>query len=321
MKNFFIAFLVFLVWSFFAIWLYSWLQPTLQNTPQQTSSVDTSQTNSEATFEPDETLSQNDSIANTEANNVLVAEDGMNAISKDGDVIFSYKEGISFQKNSVAVRIEEPAIDFKYKLNTYMLEHPDEELHILSHYSADENIVTPNFGMQRGNQVKAMLMELNIPSDRMVVKSIISEIPFDEDQRHNNGIRFAFRALDTTRIAHGFSDLVFPHSEVIYPRYSTQGILVNDALRTLLEETNQILSDYPQIRIKVIGHTDNVGNSTDNYVEGLSYARQVRWYLVTKGGIDRKKIIALSEGERQAIATNKTQKGRELNRRIEVVYY
>ncbi len=28
MKNFFVAFLVFLVWSFFGLWIYSWLQDT-----------------------------------------------------------------------------------------------------------------------------------------------------------------------------------------------------------------------------------------------------------------------------------------------------
>ncbi|MEM7187727.1 MAG: OmpA family protein, partial [Bacteroidota bacterium] len=65
---------------------------------------------------------------------------------------------------------------------------------------------------------------------------------------------------------------------------------------------------------------DNIGNANDNYLLGLKYARQVRWYLVTKGKLDPKKVVAISKGESLSIATNRTERGRLLNRRIEINY-
>ena len=41
MRNFLIAFLVFLVWSFFGLWLYSWLNPTPNGTQANNGLIDT----------------------------------------------------------------------------------------------------------------------------------------------------------------------------------------------------------------------------------------------------------------------------------------
>ena len=50
----------------------------------------------------------------------------------------------------------------------------------------------------------------------------------------------------------------------------------------------------PNLIIEVIGHTDNIGNANDNYLLGLNYAKQVRWYFINKGGIDKNKVVASS---------------------------
>ena len=96
--------------------------------------------------------------------------------------------------------------------------------------------------------------------------------------------------------------------------------MVNENLRNLLDEVKQIVAANPDTEIEVIGHTDNVGNGNDNYFLGLEYARQVRWYLVKKGNLDRKKIKAISKGEEDPIDTNQTVRGRNANRRIEIVF-
>ena len=81
-----------------------------------------------------------------------------------------------------------------------------------------------------------------------------------------------------------------------------------------------VLSKNPNTKIEIIGHTDNVGNGIDNYRLGLEYARQVRWYLVSKGKIDAKQIKASSKGEEEPIDTNASERGRVTNRRIEVLF-
>ena len=77
----------------------------------------------------------------------------------------------------------------------------------------------------------------------------------------------------------------------------------------------------PDVRIELIGHTDNIGNGQDNYTMGLNYSKQVEWYLVAKGGIANSKIKASSKGEEEPIDTNNSREGRIVNRRVEVVFY
>jgi len=330
MKNFLIAFLVFLLWSFFAIWLYSWLEPTLIGVakPVVDSPMEITNTLQEEELPVlDEEKEENDNpttVIDTTTilqSEVINREDEYNfsGLTSGGEIIFLYPNGISIQKNETQLSIPAAVLDFKYKLNTYAIEHPNEELHILSVYSADENIVNPNLGVQRGNEIKRLIAQTGIQKEKIVVKSIIKTLSFDGDNKYANGINFAFKPLDTERFKAELTKVDMPSNITLYPRYGTNGILVNKELQELMEQLKELTKKNPERIVKVIGHTDNVGNANDNYAEGLTHARQVRWYLVTKGGIDRKKIVALSEGESKAIASNKTQNGRRLNRRIEVI--
>ena len=328
MKNFLLAFAVFLVWSFFGLWLYSWLQPDTS-----TAAID-SETDSvtlDSIEFPKEDLSipilENDTLADVDSLVVLkekideeiVEPAGLKATDPDGKVIFFFPTGITITKNSPEIIIPNEIIDFKYKLNTYLIEHPYQEIHISSLYSASENIESPNLGIKRARKIKEILVQTGISREKIVIKPRITEIDFDTNGTYNKSFSFLFKPLDIDRIESSKPEI--PEPKTVYPIFSTQGIEVNEALANLLEEIKGIVSENPDITIQVIGHTDNVGNASDNYIEGLKYARQVRWYLVTKGQINRKKILAKSAGESESIASNKTERGRTANRRIEIIFH
>ena len=250
----------------------------------------------------------------------LVTEEplGLRAINQGGDVVFQFEEGIAISKNSAALDIPSAVVDFKYKLNTYLIDHPDSEIHILSMYSADENIESPNLGIQRAEIIKKQLLDVGIEADKIVVKPVIKEIDFDSSGLFTHSISFYVKPLDPERLERQRASINVPETKVVYPKFSSQGILVNNALKELLNEVVQLIEKYPDIEIEVVGHTDNVGNDIDNYAQGLSYARQVRWYLVTKGNISRDQITASSKGEAEPLEGNDTRHGRNVNRRIEV---
>jgi len=323
MKSFLIAFIVFLVWSFFGLWLYSWLQPlnsaelaedlVSSENIQNELEIPTILTNSGA----------NDSkIDSLNITNRKEKEDhfGLKAVNYEGDVVFLFDEGMGIVKNSPLVTIPESIVDFKYKLNTYMLEHPENELHIMSMYGAGENIETPNLGIQRAKMIRDILISTGVHPDKIVIKPVIKELTFNENETYANGVSFYFKPLDNKRLENLKNKPLTPNTKVVYPKFSSQGIMVNDALQELLKEVVLLVESNPEIKIEVIGHTDNIGNDTDNYTEGLSYARQVRWYLVTKGNIDRKQVIATSKGESEPIANNGSLQGRQTNKRIEVSF-
>jgi len=243
---------------------------------------------------------------------------GLKATTPGNELVFLYSEGITIWKNTDQLEYSSKILDFKYKLNTYLVEHPDEELQISSLYSASENIVHPNFGSQRGQKLKRILLKSGISGEKMVVKPVIREIAFDENGVFKNGIFFSFQPLDSERVED--LRLSLPETKTIYPELVNNDIVVNIALQDLLAEVKNAVESNPNLLVHIVGHTDNIGNANDNYKLGLKYARQVRWYLLINGNIKRDRIIASSEGESKAIAGNKTKRGRLLNRRIEVIY-
>ena len=71
-------------------------------------------------------------------------------------------------------------------------------------------------------------------------------------------------------------------------------------------------------RVRIEGHTDNQGNRNANLRLSEQRARAVAQYL-EQAGIDRERIEAVGFGDSRPIAPNLTARGRELNRRVELV--
>ncbi len=87
------------------------------------------------------------------------------------------------------------------------------------------------------------------------------------------------------------------------------------------EESLEALASYlnrnQDIRIRIIGHTDNVGKDEGNQRLSEGRANAVRQDLIERG-IDESRIEAEGRGEKQPIDTNDTEEGRQNNRRVEI---
>jgi len=84
-----------------------------------------------------------------------------------------------------------------------------------------------------------------------------------------------------------------------------------------LEAAYNFLSDYPDLRIEVSGHTDNVGTEEYNLALSQSRAEAVKTYLVSKG-ISDQRVEAVGFGPRRPRAANDSEENRALNRRVEI---
>lgn len=86
----------------------------------------------------------------------------------------------------------------------------------------------------------------------------------------------------------------------------------------LLNEVAQALRDNATIRVRVEGHTDSRGNANYNLQLSQNRAESVRNYLIGQG-IPAERMEAKGFGKVQPIADNRTEDGREQNRRVEFI--
>lgn len=88
----------------------------------------------------------------------------------------------------------------------------------------------------------------------------------------------------------------------------------------VLEKAVGFLKEHPEYKVKITGHTDNVGDDDYNMKLSKDRAEDVL-KLFNRKGISFNRLEAFGKGEREPIADNETEEGRELNRRIEVELY
>ncbi|MCK9254737.1 MAG: OmpA family protein [Bacteroidales bacterium] len=87
---------------------------------------------------------------------------------------------------------------------------------------------------------------------------------------------------------------------------------------TELDKLVEILSLKSNLRIEVRGHTDNVGTESYNKSLSIKRAQAVYDYLISSG-IDKKRMKYRGFGTKVPVASNDTEEGRSLNRRVEII--
>lgn len=130
------------------------------------------------------------------------------------------------------------------------------------------------------------------------------------------------------------------HLKAIYQRLSTlggrstdNGILLSLAEREVrfgtakadlppgdipsLDQIATVLVEYPELKVRIEGHTDNSGRDETNLALSQKRAEAVMEALVQRG-VAGERLTALGIGEARPIASNESQAGRSQNRRVEI---
>lgn len=88
--------------------------------------------------------------------------------------------------------------------------------------------------------------------------------------------------------------------------------------KEILDNVGNFLKAYPNHKVIVRGHTDSVGKEEVNQALSEKRAQKVREYLVAYQDIQPTRVTTQGVGPSQPVATNTTEAGRALNRRVEV---
>ncbi|HYH03051.1 MAG TPA: OmpA family protein [Bacillota bacterium] len=138
---------------------------------------------------------------------------------------------------------------------------------------------------------------------------------------HNSdGLRY----LRDFRMATGIPDIA---SEILVKgKYTSHGVYfdtasskVKDDSYAVLKAVADVLAANPDLKILIVGHTDNSGDKAKNLSLSQNRADSVKAYLVSRFQSDPARIKTAGKGDTEPIADNKTADGRSLNRRVEFV--
>lgn len=84
----------------------------------------------------------------------------------------------------------------------------------------------------------------------------------------------------------------------------------------VLQAAAAVLTQYPKLKVMIVGHTDNVGNHDSNVELSRRRAESVKAFLI-KQGVAPDRVETRGEGPDTPITSNTTKLGRQQNRRIE----
>ncbi|MCX8056665.1 MAG: OmpA family protein [Ignavibacteria bacterium] len=91
--------------------------------------------------------------------------------------------------------------------------------------------------------------------------------------------------------------------------------VLTESAKIELKRLAEIMKKYPNSKWRIEGHTDSQGSSTSNKKLSQERADAVKKYLISLG-IPANSLISEGMGEDYPIADNKTEVGRQKNRRV-----
>ncbi len=295
MKNFFSAFLWFLVLAFTAFLFHYFIGENLCGVCT-TSQVQNGQEQGEATP--------------VTPSNVQFTEFAITDTA--GKVIYKFPRGFVIGSRDATVEIPAALAGVKDSIFNYLNLHQGKELLISAKYLKSEGETR---GIDRAAFLKKILVTSGVNPDRIIPKAVLSDFSYENDEKYNDGIALLFQNIPEKQLQIIEATI---RDKTLYAAYASTNFKPDKTLQAYAFELKNYLEKYPDKKVYVTGHTDNKGKAKSNYILGLKRAQNVVKYLISQGVV-KSKIKAYSKGETEPVASNDTEDGQAANRRIHIV--
>jgi outer membrane protein OmpA-like peptidoglycan-associated protein len=100
--------------------------------------------------------------------------------------------------------------------------------------------------------------------------------------------------------------------------FDVDSAVVKPGERATVDEVGEVLVDYPKTAVVVQGHTDSTGSEEHNQDLSERRAEAIANRLIGDG-VDQDRIAAIGYGEGYPVADNDSTRGRQRNRRVEIL--
>lgn len=105
----------------------------------------------------------------------------------------------------------------------------------------------------------------------------------------------------------------------LYIQFETGKSDIKSESMPIIEEMAKMLNSNKQLKVFIVGHTDNVGTLESNMKLSEDRANAVTSMLVAKFNVTPTQVTPKGIGQLSPIANNNSEDGRKLNRRVEMV--
>jgi OOP family OmpA-OmpF porin len=109
------------------------------------------------------------------------------------------------------------------------------------------------------------------------------------------------------------------HASVYGIHFDFNKATVKPESEPTLKEIAKLLKQNPKLNLYVVGHTDSVGKIDYNMQLSNARAKAIVKALITKYGVSQNRLSSYGVGPLAPVASNETEEGRALNRRVELV--
>jgi len=101
--------------------------------------------------------------------------------------------------------------------------------------------------------------------------------------------------------------------------FRTSGATINPQFQPTFAHIAATLAAYPWLQVRIIGHTDHIGDPQQNLTLSVYRAQSVRDALVALG-VDAYKVTYEGRGDTDPLVSNSTEEGRAVNRRVDFLF-
>lgn len=229
--------------------------------------------------------------------------------------IFRYPENLRINNSNGDIDVPNGILGFKDKIANYLGQHQDQELIVYGYETSSEKDAGKELGLARANYLKDILVKAGINGDRIVPKSKLQAYDYNSDGYYNGGILLNVAKIDEARLKEVEKGIA---NKTLYSNFGSKEFKPDATIANYALELKNYLNKYPDKKVVITGHTDNIGDNASNQSIGLKRAKNVKNYLASKG-VAVEKLTAKSKGESSPIAPNDTKENRAKNRRIEII--
>ncbi|MEM1214426.1 MAG: OmpA family protein [Bacteroidota bacterium] len=233
----------------------------------------------------------------------------------DSIVLLDGYDHFAFDQKQYKPRLNKNNLLFLDTLAQLLQTDSTKHLRLTGRYHAGEGDAIAGFqenlGMARAAAVIDLLSARGLANERMqAAAQITTDTLLREPLRFEFFVPVEEYALDQYTFTNmTYSDANFPSdSDVFDPGEGF--VFYADSVKTYL-------GLHPEKQIRIIGHTDSDDSDKYNQALGMRRAESTRDYF-QKMGVDNA-IVVESLGETKPVASNKTEEGKQANRRVNII--